>query len=88
MRRPRESVAEAVACGRDSYDSPAAAPRGPVGVALWTEESVKKPQDTKAARGNREPYNDDRRRKYALRLYLYHLLGILAARVDRRSGDR
>ncbi len=53
MRRPRESVAEAV--GR---------PR--------TEESAKNPIRrivTKAARGNREPYNDDRNVEiYALRL--------------------
>ena len=37
--------------------------RATVGMARWTEESAKKPQDTKAARGNREPYNDDRNLK-------------------------
>ena len=60
-------------------DSPAPS-RATVGMARWTEESAKKPQDTKAARGNREPYNDDRNLKYALRLYLHHLLSILAGR--------
>ena len=48
-----------------------------------TEESAKNPIRrivTKAARGNREPYNDDRNLKYALRLYLHHLLSILAGR--------
>ena len=73
MRRPRESVAEAVGTRLARSARPWAWPAG-------LRESAKNPQDTKAARGNREPYNDDRNLKYALRLYLHHLLSILAGR--------